>query len=69
VQSNNFTTLFVLSREREVEDSVLDVSFLCLLRNWRGTNADFPQAWIARAGLLGSKLDDVIKNDQTGCLF
>lgn len=27
VQSNNFTTLFVLSREREVEDSVLDVSF------------------------------------------
>jgi hypothetical protein len=31
VQSNNFTTLFVLSREREVEDSVLDVSSLCLL--------------------------------------
>ena len=28
VQSNNFTTLFVLSREREVEDSVLDVSTL-----------------------------------------
>jgi apolipoprotein D and lipocalin family protein len=28
VQSNNFTTLFVLSREREVEDSVLDVSIL-----------------------------------------
>jgi hypothetical protein len=27
VQSNNFTTLFVLSREREVEDDVLDVSF------------------------------------------
>ena len=25
MQSNNFTTLFVLSREREVEDSVLDV--------------------------------------------
>jgi hypothetical protein len=34
VQSNNFTTLFVLSREREVEDSVLDVSFSCLLHNW-----------------------------------
>ncbi|KAM0689757.1 hypothetical protein Q7P36_010628 [Cladosporium allicinum] len=50
VQSNNFTTLFVLSREREVEDDVLDV-------------------WIHRAGLLGSNLDDVIKNDQTGCLF
>ena len=36
VQSNNFTTLFVLSREREVEDSVLDVSNLdaavCLVR-------------------------------------
>jgi hypothetical protein len=28
VQSSNFTTLFVLSRERQVEDSVLDVSFL-----------------------------------------
>ena len=28
VQSSNFTTLFVLSREREVEDSVLDVSTL-----------------------------------------
>jgi hypothetical protein len=28
VQSNNFTTLFVLSREREVEDSVLDVSIV-----------------------------------------
>jgi hypothetical protein len=43
VQSNNFTTLFVLSREREVEDSVLDVSFLHLLRvrNWRDGNADF----------------------------
>ena len=27
VQSNNFTTLFVLSREREVEYDVLDVSF------------------------------------------
>lgn len=26
MQSSNFTTLFVLSREREVEDSVLDVS-------------------------------------------
>jgi hypothetical protein len=28
VQSSNFTTLFVLSREREVEDEVLDVSFV-----------------------------------------
>ena len=28
MQSNNFTTLFVLSRKREVEDSVLDVSSL-----------------------------------------
>ncbi|KAM0328743.1 hypothetical protein ACHAQA_005156 [Verticillium albo-atrum] len=50
VQSNNFSTLFVLSREREVEDTVLD-------------------AWIDRAGLLGSNLDNVIKNDQTDCQF
>ncbi|KAM0715535.1 hypothetical protein Q7P37_009033 [Cladosporium fusiforme] len=50
VQSNNFTTLFVLSREREVEDSLLDT-------------------WIERAGLLGSDLSDVIKNDQTECVI
>lgn len=25
VQSNNFTTLFILSRQRQVEDSVIDV--------------------------------------------
>ncbi|KAL0943381.1 lipocalin-like domain-containing protein [Colletotrichum truncatum] len=50
VQSNNFTTLFVLSRQQNPEDEVLD-------------------AWIARAGQLGSNLGDVVKTDQTGCLF
>ncbi|KDN64791.1 putative lipocalin-like domain-containing protein [Colletotrichum sublineola] len=50
VQSNNFTTLFVLSRQQNPEDAVLD-------------------AWIARAGQLGSNLDDVVKTDQTGCKF
>ncbi|KAL9944159.1 hypothetical protein D7B24_002197 [Verticillium nonalfalfae] len=50
VQSSNFSTLFILSREQQVEDDVLD-------------------AWIDRAGLLGSNLDNVIKNDQTGCQF
>ncbi|TEA15304.1 putative lipocalin [Colletotrichum sidae] len=50
VQSSNFTTLFVLSRQQNPEEAVLD-------------------AWIARAGQLGSKLDDVVKTDQTGCQF
>ncbi|KAF6795814.1 lipocalin-like domain-containing protein [Colletotrichum sojae] len=50
VQSNNFTTLFVLSRQQNPAEEALD-------------------AWIARAGQLGSSLDDVIKIDQTGCLF
>ncbi|EEY20446.1 conserved hypothetical protein [Verticillium alfalfae VaMs.102] len=30
---------------------------------------DVLDAWIDRAGLLGSNLDNVIKNDQTGCQF
>ncbi|GKT58240.1 lipocalin-like domain-containing protein [Colletotrichum tofieldiae] len=50
VQSNNFTTLFVLSRQQNPEEAVLD-------------------AWIARAGQLGSNLDDVVKTDQTDCKF
>ncbi|KAF6829705.1 lipocalin-like domain-containing protein [Colletotrichum plurivorum] len=50
VQSNNFTTLFVLSRQQNPAEEALD-------------------AWIARAGQIGSSLDDVIKIDQTGCLF
>ncbi|GJC93140.1 Lipocalin-like domain-containing protein [Colletotrichum higginsianum IMI 349063] len=50
VQSSNFSTLFVLSRQQNPEDAVLD-------------------AWIARAGQLGSSLDDVIKIDQTDCKF
>ncbi|KAL6868832.1 hypothetical protein ACO1O0_000154 [Amphichorda felina] len=50
VQSNNFSTLFILSREQHPEDSVLD-------------------AWIKRAGLLGSSLDEVVKTDQSDCKF
>ncbi|KAG9254508.1 Calycin-like protein [Emericellopsis atlantica] len=50
VQSNNFTTLFVLSREQHLEEAVLD-------------------AWIERAGILGSSLEEVVKTDQTDCQF
>lgn len=50
VQSNNFSTLFVLSREQHLEETVLD-------------------AWIERAGLLGSDLSKVEKTDQSDCLF
>ncbi|KAF4847530.1 Apolipoprotein D [Colletotrichum siamense] len=50
VQAYNFSTLFVLSREQNPADEVLDT-------------------WIARAGQLGSNLDNVVKTDQTGCLF
>jgi apolipoprotein D and lipocalin family protein len=49
VQASNFTTLFVLSREQQVADNVID-------------------AWIARAGKLGSNLADVVKTNQTGCI-
>jgi hypothetical protein len=54
VQSNNFTTLFVLSRKREVEDSVLDVSFPrakeTLMRCALSRDADF---YLRRLGLRG----------------
>ncbi|EJT75733.1 hypothetical protein GGTG_05664 [Gaeumannomyces tritici R3-111a-1] len=50
VQSNNFSTLFVLSREQRPPAAVLD-------------------AWIERAGLLGSDLKQVVKTDQEGCAF
>jgi hypothetical protein len=50
VQSNNFSTLLVLSREQHLEETVLD-------------------AWIERAGLLGSDLNKVEKTDQSDCLI
>jgi apolipoprotein D and lipocalin family protein len=50
VQSSNFSTLFILSREQHLGDAVLD-------------------AWIERAGLLGSRLSDVEKTDQSDCKF
>ncbi|KAK0611820.1 Calycin-like protein [Immersiella caudata] len=50
VQSNNFSTLFILSREQNPKPEAID-------------------AWIARAGVLGSDLSQVVKTDQTNCLF
>lgn len=50
MQAQNFSTLFVLSREQHLDEDVLD-------------------AWIARAGLLGSDLSKVVKTDQTECMF
>ncbi|KAK4183755.1 Calycin-like protein [Podospora australis] len=50
VQSNNFTTLFLLSREQNPDPKVVD-------------------AWIKRAGYLGSDLSKVVKTDQSDCLF
>ncbi|GAB1315419.1 hypothetical protein MFIFM68171_05629 [Madurella fahalii] len=50
VQTNNFTTLFILSREQHPAEEVID-------------------AWIARAGLLGTNLSNVVKTDQCDCLF
>ncbi|KAJ1324218.1 apolipoprotein D and lipocalin family protein [Microdochium nivale] len=50
VQASNFSTLFVLSREQHLDETVLD-------------------AWIERAGRLGSNLDEVIKTDQSNCAF
>ncbi|KAM7184957.1 Calycin-like protein [Naviculisporaceae sp. PSN 640] len=48
VQTNNFTTLFLLSRKQHPEPAVID-------------------AWIQRAGLLGSDISKVVKTDQTDC--
>ncbi|KAK4195427.1 Calycin-like protein [Triangularia verruculosa] len=50
VQSNNFSTLFILSRDQHPDEKVLD-------------------GWIARAGLLGSDLSNVVKTDQSECLY
>ncbi|KXX76072.1 Apolipoprotein D [Madurella mycetomatis] len=50
VQTNNFTTLFILSREQHPNEDLID-------------------AWIQRAGLLGTNLSDVVKIDQSDCLF
>lgn len=50
VQSNNFTTLFILSREQKPDSKVLD-------------------AWIERAGILGTDISKVVKVSQDDCLF
>ncbi|KAL2269230.1 hypothetical protein VTJ83DRAFT_4076 [Remersonia thermophila] len=50
VQSNNFSTLFILSREQHPGQEKID-------------------AWIRRAGLLGTDLSKVVQTDQEGCLF
>lgn len=50
VQSQNFSTLFLLSREQRPGDEKVD-------------------AWIRRAGLLGSDLGSVKKTDQSDCKY
>lgn len=50
VQSQNFSTLFLLSREQHPGEEKVD-------------------AWIQRAGLLGSDLTNVKKTDQTDCKY
>lgn len=50
VQSQNFSTLFLLSRVQEPGDEKVD-------------------AWIKRAGLLGTDLSNVKKTDQSNCKY
>ena len=74
VQSNNFSTLFILSREQHPKPEVVDVSTYLLFTGptliWGIlTRETFLQLWIERAGLLGSDLSKVVKTDQTGCKF
>ncbi|KIV96964.1 hypothetical protein PV10_00774 [Exophiala mesophila] len=50
VQSSNFTTLFLLSRDQHPSDSDIE-------------------NWLERAGRMGSNLTEVVRTNQTGCLF
>ncbi|KAF2161375.1 hypothetical protein M409DRAFT_28110 [Zasmidium cellare ATCC 36951] len=50
VQSSNFSTLFLLSRQQNPSNTSIE-------------------AWLQRAGRLGSNLTEVVLTDQTGCQF
>lgn len=53
MQASNFSTLFVLSREREVEDSVLDVSLLVLELKLYTLMAVLTETYFDRHGFTG----------------
>lgn len=69
VQSNNFTTMFLLSRNQHPDEKVIDVSAFFRTSREDSIANQHTQTWIARAGLLGTDLSQVVKTDQTDCLF
>lgn len=68
VQSPDFGTLFVLSREQNVTETKLDVSTRQDLHSHWNTCTDPLQALITRAVELGSKRSLIKVNDQSDCL-
>ena len=58
--------MFLLSRKQNPDEKVIDVSTGL---GGQDSVTNVPQTWIARAGLLGTDLSQVVKTDQTGCLF
>lgn len=69
MQSPDFATLFVLSREQNVTETKLDVSTRVSIVLKYSTYIDLFQALITRAVELGSKRSLVKINDQTDCLY
>lgn len=67
VQSPDFGTLFVLSREQNVAETKLDVSTRKDLKSHWTTLADPSQALVTRAVELGSKRSLIKVNDQSDC--
>jgi hypothetical protein len=71
VQASNFTTLFLLSREQTPPTEQIDVSPRCILPHsvHKGLFLIPTQAWLQRAGQLGTDLSAVVKTDQSNCMF
>lgn len=68
VQSPDFGTLFILSREQNLTETKIDVSTTSSNCVGMRILTDLPQALISRAVELGSKRSLIKVNDQTGCL-
>lgn len=67
VQSPDFGTLFVLSREQNVAETKLDVGTRQDLKSHGISDTDPSQALITRAVELGSKRSLIKVNDQSDC--
>jgi apolipoprotein D and lipocalin family protein len=66
VQTQNWSTLYILSRERQPAPASIDVSRFGLIPS-RPFKLISLQAWIARAVAFGSDASTILKFNQTGC--